>query len=160
MTHVGFLSISCITFGVPFPWDLEHIDQMWSYAFDDQPDYDVVLYAQRLSEDSFISWFNYSVYHALLKTKSCAHKYSNEKSRAEMLLAIIDGDNHLLEQLPDLFITVAVVAFEGARVCIISEILSFTKFCVRIYPTFLGEQPRQRDNLLESTLAELRVWIL
>ena len=150
MDSLDLCSLSCVTFGVPFPWDIEFMDQMWGYSEDDQSDLvyrymcnklvilwelfqvfmgclirnlfadpDITLYALRMAEDSFISWFNHFVCSALMntdpKSNSPKFQYYGAKSRSEMLLAIKDGDNSLLDQLAELFINVPVVPCGGAK---------------------------------------------
>lgn len=188
MDSLDLCSLSCVTFGVPFPWDIEFMDQMWGYSDDDQSDLiyrymcnklvilwelfqvfmgclirnlfadpDITLYALRMAEDSFISWFNHFVCSALMntdpKSNSPKFQYYGAKSRSEMLLAIKDGDNSLLDQLAELFINVPVVPCGGAKFLHHVRNAFFKQFSVLEFihlPTYIGEQPRPRDNLLDN----------
>ena len=117
------------------------------------PDPDITLYALRMSEESFISWFIYFTCKALLQTDpSISARHCEKKSRADMLRKIKTGDNHLLEKLADLYISIPVAQCGGARYLHHVRSCFFDQFAVleRIHlPTYVGEQPRPRDNLLD-----------
>ena len=122
------------------------------------PDPDIVLYALRMTQATFMPWFCSFVAEALSDTRIHAdpdHKptHCEMKSRAEMVQAIKKGPNFLLDQLTDLYINIPVVSCGGARYLHSTIHSFFNQFSVieKInLADYLGEQPRPRQDLLEK----------
>ena len=117
-------------------------------------DPDLTLYALRMTEESFHSWFIYFVGRALLNTNpSASTRFYDANSRAKMLQSIKVGENHLLDKLADLYVNVPVVSCGGARFLHHVRHEFFDQFAVLEHihlPTYLGDQPRPRDDLLDK----------
>ena len=122
------------------------------------PDPDIVLYALRMTQATFMPWFCSFIAEALSDTRIHAgpdHKpnHYEMKSRAEMVQSIKNGSNFLLDQLTDLYINIPVVSCGGARYLHSTIYSFFNQFSVieKINLTdYLGEQPRPRQDLLEK----------
>ena len=189
MDSYDLFSLSAVTLGEVFPHDLDNMDQRWGWENPPKicieylgskfrylneiyqilmgtlmrnmfPDPDIVLFAMRMTQSTFIPWFSQFVAEALIDTRIYSepgheHEHIDISTRAGMLQSIKFGHNILLDQLSELYYNVPVPMCGGARFIHHTRNAFFGQFAVleRVHLKFYsGEQPRPRNDLLDKKL--------
>ena len=118
------------------------------------PDPDIALYALRMSQESFITWFSCFVATALVDTSiDDTSGLGDAKSRSELLRLIKTGSNPHLEQLADLYSSVPVPQCGGERYLHHARSTFIHQFSVleRIHlQGYCFEQPSPRPDVLDK----------